>query len=121
MEFDFFKGLSGREQIAIKMQKSDILLLLHGNTEWCREYIPSKLYDYFWTNRPIWGIIYENPQLAHLLNERNSYLSYVGNTCSIFENLKKIYFQWEERTLPFQNTPPITVKNAVKKICDEIL
>ena len=42
LEFDFYTGLSGREQIAIKMQKSDILLLLHGNTEWCREYIPSK-------------------------------------------------------------------------------
>ena len=121
LEFDFFKGLSGREQIAIKMQKSDILLLLHGNTEWCREYIPSKLYDYFWTNRPIWGIIHENPQLAHLLNERNSYVSDVENTNSIFENLKKIYSQWEEKTLPFQNTPPISVKNAVKKIYDEIL
>ena len=36
-----------------------------------------KLYDYFWTNRIIWGIIYENPQLAHLLNERNSYVSFM--------------------------------------------
>lgn len=121
LEFDFYTGLSGREQIAIEMQKSDILLLLHGNTEWCREYIPSKLYDYFWTNRPIWGIIYDNPQLAHLLSERNSYVSDVENTNSIFENLKKIYFQWEKKILPFQNTPPITVKNAVKKIYDEIL
>ena len=121
LEFDLYRGLSGREQIAIEMQKSDILLLLHGNTEWCREYIPSKLYDYFWTNRPIWGIIYENPQLAHLLNERNSYVSDIKNTNSIFENLKKIYYQWKEKTLPFQNTPPITVKNAVKKIYDEIL
>ena len=103
------------------MQKSDILLLLHGNTEWCREYIPSKIYDYFWTNRPIWAIIYENPQLANLLNERNSYVSNVENSNSIFENLQKIYYQWEEKILPFQNKPPITVKNAVKKIYDEIL
>ena len=83
--------------------------------------ISPQLYDYFWTNRPIWGIIYKNPQLAYLLNERNSYVSDVENPNSIFENLKKIYFQWEEKTLPFQNTPPITVKNAVKKIYDEIL
>jgi hypothetical protein len=121
LEFDSLSGLSGREQIAIKMQKSDILLLLHGNTEWCREYIPSKIYDYFWTNRPIWGIIYENPQLAQLLNDRNSYVSLVENPNSIFDNLKRIYYQWEEKTLPFQNIPPITVKNAVNKIYDEIL
>ena len=120
LEFNSVTGLSGREQIAIQMQKSDILLLLHGNSEWCREYIPSKLYDYFWTNRPIWGLIYENRQLTQLLIERNSYISDVENTSSIIENLKKIYSQWQEKKLPFQNTPPITVKNAVKKIYDEI-
>ena len=120
LEFNSVTGLSGREQIAIQMQKSDILLLLHGNSEWCREYIPSKLYDYFWTNRPIWGLIYENRQLTQLLSERNSYISDVENTSSIIENLKKIYSQWQEKNLPFQNTPPITVKNAVKKIYDEI-
>ena len=103
LEFDSSTGLSGREQIAIKMQKSDILLLLHGNTEWCREYIPSKVYDYFWTNRPIWGLIYENPQLAHLLNERNSYISDVENTRSIIDNLRKIFFNGK-KTFPFQNT-----------------
>jgi len=121
LEFDSSTGLSGREQIAIKMQKSDILLLLHGNTEWCREYIPSKVYDYFWTNRPIWGLIYKNPQLCNLLNERSSYISDVENTRSIIDNLRKIYLQWKEQSFLSQNVTPITVKNAVRKIYDEIL
>ena len=52
----------------------------------------------------------QNPQLTQLLIERNSYISNVENTNSIIENLKKIYSQWQEKTLPFQNKPPITVK-----------
>lgn len=121
LEYDPVTGLTGREQIAVKMQKSDVLLLLHGSTEWCREYIPSKVYDYFWTNRPIWGLIYNNTQLHSLLTKRNSYISNVQDDQSIINSLKKIYFQWHSQTLHFQNTPAISVKNSVDKILKEVL
>ena len=48
-------------------------------------------------------------------------LSDVENTRSIIDNLRKIYLQWKEQSFPSQNATPITVKNAVRKIYDEIL
>ena len=96
-------------------------MLLHGSTEWCREYIPSKVYDYFWTNRPIWGLICNNKQLHSLLKKRNSYISNVEDDQSIINSLKKIYLQWHSKTLHFQNAPAISVKNSVEKILKEVL
>ncbi len=120
LEFDPSTGLTGRQRIAIEMQQSDILLLLHGNTEWCREYIPSKLYDYYWTNRPIWGLVYENPQLNTLLSERESYVSDAKNPEAILNSLKKIYSDWIAKTLPEPSIPAITVEQAVQKILSEV-
>ena len=120
LEFDPSTGLTGRQRIAIEMQQSDILLLLHGNTEWCREYIPSKLYDYYWTNRPIWGLVYENPQLNTLLSERESYVSDAKNSEAILNSLKKIYLDWIAKTLPESSIPAISVEDAVQKILSEV-
>ena len=120
LEFDPSTGLTGRQRIAIQMQQSDILLLLHGNTEWCREYIPSKLYDYYWTNRPIWGLVYENPQLDNLLSKRESYVSDAKNPELILNSLKKIYSDWIAKALPEPSIPAISVEEAVEKILSEV-
>jgi hypothetical protein len=120
LEKDSITGLTGRQQIAIRMQEADILLLLHGDSEWCREYIPSKLYDYFWTNRPIWGLVYQNPQLEELLQSRCCYLSDADNKGSVLKTLKTIYTDWHHQRLPQQLTKAISVKSAVKKILEQV-
>ena len=64
LEKDPATGISGRERVVVKMQTADVLILLHGNDEWCAEYIPSKFYEYLWAGRPIWGItclLYTSP------------------------------------------------------------
>jgi hypothetical protein len=120
LEKDSTSGLTGRQQIAMKMQEADILLLLHGNSEWCREYIPSKLYDYFWTNRPIWGLVYKNPQLEYLLQSRLSYMSKADHYESVLETIKAIYTDWKERKLPQQSIKAISVESAVKEILNQV-
>jgi glycosyltransferase involved in cell wall biosynthesis len=60
-------GLSGREQILHRMRSVDLLLLLHGEDAICAEYIPSKLYEYLWMQRPILAIVHRNPQMAELI------------------------------------------------------
>lgn len=120
LEKDPITGLTGRQQIAIRMQEADILLLLHGNSEWCREYIPSKLYDYFWVDRPIWVISNVNNQLDRLARERNLYLSNVMQALSIQQELTKIWKDWTNQNLLFRDLKPITVESAVKKILDEV-
>jgi hypothetical protein len=67
IEHDPTTGLSGREQIFQHMRSADVLLLLHGQEPICAEYIPSKLYEYLWMQRPILATVYSNPQMVHML------------------------------------------------------
>jgi glycosyltransferase involved in cell wall biosynthesis len=60
-------GQSGRVQILSRMRGADVLLLLHGEEPICAEYIPSKLYEYLWMQRPILATVYQNSQMEQLL------------------------------------------------------
>jgi glycosyltransferase involved in cell wall biosynthesis len=67
IEADPKTGLSGREQVLRRMRGVDVLLLLHGTEPICSEYIPSKLYEYLWMQRPILATVHCNLQMAELL------------------------------------------------------
>jgi len=119
IEKDPITGLSGREQIAKIMNSADVLILLHGITAWCQEYIPSKLYEYFWVKRPIWGITFSNPQLDQMLHERGGYLSSSLDAQSIEESLEKIWLDWKKKKLKEPKFDPISVELAVNQIIDK--
>jgi hypothetical protein len=74
IEQDPVTGLSGRDQILQRMRSSDLLLLLHGEDAICSEYIPSKIYEYLWMQRPIVAVVHSNTQLADMLHG-------LGHTC----------------------------------------
>jgi hypothetical protein len=120
LERDPVSGQSGREQVAQKMQEADVLLLLHGNDEWCAEYIPSKFYDYLWAGRPIWAITHRNPQLDAILTERGSYLSADGDEVGIAKTLEQIYFDWKSKELITPLYNPIGVDQAVSQILQHV-
>ena len=120
LERDLVSGKSGREQVSQKMQEADVLILLHGNDEWCAEYIPSKFYDYLWSGRPIWGITHRNPQLDQMLLERNSYLSADGNEVGIVIALERIWLDWQKKRLLQPIWQPIGVDQAVSSILSHI-
>jgi len=40
---------------------------LHGTEKICEEYIPSKMYEYLWMQRPILSVVNCNPQMAEML------------------------------------------------------
>ncbi len=116
LEKDLGTGKSGRERVVEKMQSADVLILLHGNDEWCAEYIPSKFYEYLWTSRPIWGITHRNPQLDQMLLERGAYLSHEGDLEGINMALERIWLDWEQKHLSVPTGKPIGVKQAVDTI-----
>jgi hypothetical protein len=116
LEKDPVTGKSGRERVVERMQAADVLILLHGNDEWCAEYIPSKLYDYLWTGRPIWGITHRNPQLDQMLLDRGAYTSTAGNEHSIDHTLEQIYLDWQQKKLTPLSGDPIGVEQAVRQI-----
>ena len=120
LERDPISGKSGREQVAEKMQAADVLILLHGNDEWCAEYIPSKFYDYLWTGRPIWGITHRNPQLDKMLLDRGSYLSPQLDAGAIELTLERIWLDWKARQLIQPTWKPIGVDQAVSTILTRV-
>ena len=120
LERDPLTGKSGRERVVEKMQEADVLILLHGNDEWCAEYIPSKFYEYLWTGRPIWGITHRNPQLDQMLQERGAYLSLEGDKPGISMALERIWLDWQQRRLIEPKWLPMGVDQAVQQILREI-
>jgi len=116
LEIDPETGKSGRERVVEKMQSADVLILLHGDDEWCAEYIPSKLYDYLWTGRPIWGITHRNPQLDEMLLERGGYLSSQSDIQAVELALERIWLDWKNRKLIEPKWLPVGVDQAVNQL-----
>jgi len=120
LEKDPLTGISGRERVVVKMQSADVLILLHGNDEWCAEYIPSKFYEYLWTGRPIWGITHRNPQLDQMLLERGAYLSSEGDTEGVEIALERIWLDWQQKRLMTPAGIPVGVDQAVATILENV-
>jgi hypothetical protein len=100
------------------MRAADVLLGLHGDFEWCAEYFPSKFYDYYWTNRPIFAITNRNPQLDSILTERCAYLSHTSDRLSIYNSIELVWNDWNSKNLRVMPFRPISPKDAVEKIID---
>jgi len=116
LEFDADSQQSGREQVNKLMREADALLLLHGNSEWCAEYIPSKAYEYFWAQRPILALTHRNPAFNQLLVEHQAYISEQSKPRSIIAALEQIYAAWQQQQMPVISAKPLGVNQAVQTI-----
>ncbi len=107
IEADPVSGKSGREQILQHMRSADVLLLLHGVEPICAEYIPSKLYEYLWMQRPILALVHLNGQMAHVLSAcgHASIRTDLGDTSrasiagQVAGALEALLVQWERGAL----------------------
>lgn len=113
-------GRSGREQVIDLMHQVDCLLMVHGSIEDCREYIPSKLYEYFWAGRPVIALTYQNPQLDRMLNKRNSYVAPYDNMDKVVAILSEAYEDWKADRLRQSSVPAIGTKQAVDAVLNAL-
>ena len=111
---------SGRTQVTRKMQQCDALLLLHGNDPGCAEYIPSKIYEYFWARRPILALTHMNPQLDELVERFGGITPKDKTPQGISDSLDVIWNKWKSKTLEPSDAPPIGVDVAVSTILQHI-
>lgn len=116
LEYSPETGKSGREQVVDRMHQMDCLLMVHGNLEDTREYIPSKVYEYFWTGRPVIALTHQNPQLDRMLHERNSYVADYDDQKGIVALLERAYADWQVERLPQPAVPAIGTRQAVESI-----
>lgn len=114
------RGKSGRECSMERMREMDVLLLLCGNSESCSEYIPSKLYDYYWTQRPVLALTHRHQDLDQLLLARQAYVSHTTELTSVINALERIWSAWIAKALPLPKFDPVTPAKAVKQILEKV-
>ncbi|MDR7305276.1 glycosyltransferase [Rhodoferax saidenbachensis] len=115
IEADPVTGMSGREQILRRMRSADVLLLLHGTEPICAEYIPSKLYEYLWMQRPILATVHGNPQMVELLRGQGHFVVQDGDNFE--EVLEKMMDRWRLQGLGNnRQVSPYTTRTAVQRL-----
>lgn len=124
IEADPKTGLSGREQILHRMRSVDVLLLLHGEDAMCSEYIPSKLYEYLWMQRPILAIVHCNPQMAALIRGQGHMAVISGHEvdskavgAELVLALEQLFDRWRTEGLADNGqASPYTTETAVRQL-----
>jgi glycosyltransferase involved in cell wall biosynthesis len=120
IEADPVTGLSGREQILRRMRNADVLLLLHGTEPICAEYIPSKLYEYLWMQRPILATVHRNQQMVELLKEQRH--DVVNGDDSFIKTLEAMIDRWMSLGLPDNGqASPHTTQAAAQQLRESLL
>jgi glycosyltransferase involved in cell wall biosynthesis len=117
VEKDPRTGESGRDRVLKRMQTVDALLLLHGTENFCEEYIPSKLYEYLWTQRPIIGLVWRNPHLDRILQEGGHWAVAADDVAGISSAIESLVARWEADDLRDSSRPsPYTAAAAVDQL-----
>ncbi|MBA3024404.1 MAG: hypothetical protein KKB48_07680 [Gammaproteobacteria bacterium] len=116
LEFSPETGRTGRERVVDLMYQADCLLLVHGSIDDCREYIPSKLYEYFWARRPVIALTHENPQLDKMVGERGGYVAPYIDASAAEAAIRQAILDWQADRLTVTSLPPLNTKQAVEDI-----
>ena len=118
LERDPLTGDSGRDRVLKRMQTVDALLLLHGMENFCEEYIPSKLYEYLWTQRPIIGLTWRNAHLDRILKESGHWAVQANDLPGIAAVIEDLVARWESGRLGDSGKPSVyTSAAAVDQLC----
>jgi len=125
LEYDPVTGLTGRDQISKLMQQSDYLLILHGEHIACSEYIPSKLYEYWWAQRPILALVHENIQLRKLitdLSDQNIICDSIASQGEYILMMKRAWMQWRAGSIQHFKTSmsPLTPEKGARQIVERV-
>ena len=117
LERDPATGASGHEQVLERMRGADALLLLHGTSPFCEEYIPSKFYEYLSTGRPILGLTWRNPQLDGLLRSAGHLAVPADTPAGVRDALGTLLDRWDQDDLQDSGIPsPHTAAAAAERI-----
>jgi len=116
LEFDPLTGKSGRQQVFEKMHQCDVLVLLHGSSDISDEYIPSKLYEYLLTQRPILGIASKHSELGVILNKTGHTVFDPESLNKMISMIRKYIYQWQNDQLREGKQSEFTVEKTVEKL-----
>jgi hypothetical protein len=110
-------GKVKRTMAVESMQRADVLLLIQNTDDVSFETIPSKVYEYLHTGRPILALVYRNPELQTMLEALGHIVVQADDVACIREGLEGYITRWRENRLLSSHTQsPYTIENAVSKL-----
>lgn len=83
-------GLIERKMALEAMQRADCLLLIQNITFFSSETIPSKVYEYLFSGRPILGLVYHNRELTEILATHSHFVAAADDTHGVKKRLEEI-------------------------------
>ena len=114
LEYDEASGTSGRRQVLEAMKLCDVLVILHGSGFICEEYIPSKVYEYLLTGRPVLALTPATSELGRIVLECGHWVVDPDDVHAIKDALAECIMQWESGALDeVRRESPYTIKNTV--------
>jgi len=81
------------------MFKTDVLLLIQNTDDVSFETIPSKVYEYLHTGRPIFALVYRNPELQAMLEGMGHTVVQADDEEAIKKGLEAYIAQWKQDRL----------------------
>ena len=99
------------------MYKADVLLLIQNTDDVSFETIPSKIYEYLHTGRPILALVYRNPELQSVLEGMGHIVVQADNKAAIKRGLEIYITRWKHNQLQCSSLKsPYTVEKAVDEL-----
>ena len=124
LEYDPATGKTGRQRVMEAMRKTDVLVVIHGGDgSVCREYIPSKLYEYLLTGRPVLGLVEAGTELEDFLLANGHASVDRDDAGKVKESLRTTIETWnhdglEDRQTKSPFTVEATVNTLIKAVSD---
>ena len=112
-------GKVKRAESVESMQRADVLLLIQNTDDVSFETIPSKVYEYLHTGRPILALVYRNQELQDMLEELGHIAVQADDVAAIQEGLMTYIGLWKEDLLQSSVAKsPYTVERAVSGLIE---
>jgi len=92
-------GRIPRAESLAAMRRTDVLLLIQNTEEFSAETIPSKVYEYFHTARPILGLVHHNQELWEMLESRGDYSVSANNPVDVSAGVRHYVELWRSSNL----------------------
>ena len=113
-----YHGLVDRQAALRAMRQADCLLLIQNTTFFSTETIPSKVYEYLHSGRPILGLVHHNQELAALLGQRGHFIAPADDPLAVQQQLATLLAAWKQTDFAdaFFVRQPVMLERAVQEL-----
>lgn len=111
-----FHGRVSRSDSLAAMRDADVLVLIQNVADYSAETIPSKVYEYLVTGRPILALVHRNPELAGMLTGLGHSVAEAADAGSVRGVLSEIHRRWKAGEPETPAGSPYTIASAVDRL-----